>query len=109
MSEPTTPTGKALRQLLPGLDSLLVLDASTFGPIIASRPDVWDIIRAFLVSGIPQVEHEAREQGAREERERLRALMVPDDLYPCPDCTGEPEKCIDLARVLALLAEPDHE
>ena len=37
-----------LREALPGLDALLVLDAATAGRIIAERPDVWAIIRAAL-------------------------------------------------------------
>jgi hypothetical protein len=39
---------RQLHELLPGLSSLLVLDADSAGAVIASRPDVWDVVRAFL-------------------------------------------------------------
>lgn len=38
----------ALRERLPGLDALLVLDAAAAGRVIAARPDVWEIIRTAL-------------------------------------------------------------
>ncbi len=37
-----------LKELLPGLPALLALDAAAFGAVIATRPDVWDVLRAFL-------------------------------------------------------------
>ena len=66
-----------LLKQLPGLPALLVLDAASFGSIIAARPDVWDILRSFLArsmrrSYLDSVQAEATAM----ERERLRAILL---------------------------------
>jgi len=38
-----------LQRLLPGLNALLTLDAASFGRIVSERPDVYVVLRAFLV------------------------------------------------------------
>jgi hypothetical protein len=42
-----------LRSLLPGLNALLALDAADFGRVIAERPDVYVVLRAFLAEPQP--------------------------------------------------------
>lgn len=44
----TAEAARMLRILIPGLDALLVLDAASIGRILAGRPDVWDVVRAYL-------------------------------------------------------------
>ena len=46
------PDAKMLRKMLPGIDSLLVIDAADAGRVIAGRPDVWVVIAAYLRAAI---------------------------------------------------------
>lgn len=74
-----TSSATALRALLPGLDSLLVLDAVEIASVIARRPDVWVVIRAFLGTGIEQVEKEALDEGIALAAKRVESLWREGD------------------------------
>jgi hypothetical protein len=75
MSEPTTPTGRGKPLPITKTGMFLVYDDY-------ATPDK-------VLAMVLRIEAEAREQGARDERERLRARLTrPDDVVSVHDANG---------------------